>query len=139
MKQVIRLHRESMSLADKAIFVRSAGHIDEATDLTRQAFNKEREAAELVAENLDLEPTRSVLFRSAASLALECGELREAERLISMALSGCPPEEIAEELRDLLEDVLDKKAVRVSRDTSKSVIPANAGIQRSLPNRGVAV
>jgi hypothetical protein len=41
----------------------------------------------------------------AASLALECGALREAERLIAVALSGNPPEEIAEELRDLLEQV----------------------------------
>ena len=48
---------------------------------------------------------RSVLHRSAASLALECGALREAERLIAAALSGDPPDEIAEELRDLLEQV----------------------------------
>jgi hypothetical protein len=31
--------------------------------------------------------------------------LREAERLIAVALSGDPPDEIAEELRDLLEQV----------------------------------
>ena len=54
---------------------------------------------------LEFEPTRSVLHRSAASLALECDEIREAERLIGRALSGNPPDEIAEELRDLLEDV----------------------------------
>jgi hypothetical protein len=45
------------------------------------------------------------LHRSAAALALECGVLREAERLIAAALSGDPPNEIAEELRDLLEQV----------------------------------
>ena len=54
---------------------------------------------------MEFEPTRSVLHRSAASLALECDETREAERLIGRALSGNPPDEIAEELRDLLEDV----------------------------------
>jgi hypothetical protein len=52
-----------------------------------------------------LEPTRSVLHRSAPTLALECGALRDAERLIAVALSGDPPAEIAEELRDLLEQV----------------------------------
>lgn len=49
------------------------------------------------------EPTRSVFYRSAASLALQCEEFRETERLIATALSGNPPNEIAEELRDLLE------------------------------------
>jgi hypothetical protein len=70
-----------------------------------QAFDRERQAADRVAGDVSLEPTRSVLHRSAASLALECGALREAERLIATALSGDPPEEIAEELRDLLEQV----------------------------------
>jgi hypothetical protein len=55
-----------------------------------------------VADQFNLEPTRSVLHRSAAALALECSELREAERLIGRALAGNPPEEIANELRDLL-------------------------------------
>jgi hypothetical protein len=36
---------------------------------------------------------------------MECGEAREAERLIAIALSGNPPGEIAEELRDLWQQV----------------------------------
>jgi len=51
------------------------------------------------------EPTISVLFRSAASLAMCCNKNREAEKLINLALSGEPPFEIAEELRDLYESV----------------------------------
>jgi hypothetical protein len=43
-----------------------------------------------------------VLHRSAASLAVECFQLREAERLIGRALAGNPPPDIADELRDLL-------------------------------------
>src|SRR5262249_12481203 len=70
-----------------------------------QAFECERRAAEKAALDSVGEPTRSVLCRSAATLALDCGELREAERLIAVALSGDPPFEIAEELRDLLERV----------------------------------
>jgi hypothetical protein len=56
----------------------------------------------IAADQLGLELTRSILHRSAATLALECNELREAERLISRALSGFPPIDIAEELRNLL-------------------------------------
>jgi hypothetical protein len=56
----------------------------------------------LVADQLELEPSQSVLHRSAVVLALECSELREAERLIGRALVGNPPIDIANELWDLL-------------------------------------
>ena len=70
--------------------------------MSRAAFAKERAAADLAANQFDLEPTRSVLHRSAAVLAVECAELRDAERLIGRALAGNPPADIADELRDLL-------------------------------------
>ncbi|WP_277883666.1 hypothetical protein [Nostoc sp. FACHB-133] len=37
----------------------------------------------------------SVLHRGAATLAVECSELREAEKLIGRALAGNPPSDIA--------------------------------------------
>jgi hypothetical protein len=94
-----------MAFCDSAIASRTKGDHERANALFRQAYNNEREAAELVAKETNLEPTRSVLLRSAASLALECGEHREAEKLIAVALAGYPPDEIAEELRDLFEQV----------------------------------
>jgi len=105
MNEVTRLHREAMTLAEEASAERRRGYPDHALELTRRAFDLEREAARGTEDPSELEPTRSVLHRSAASLALECREFREAERLIGRALAGNPPEEIAEELRDLLEDV----------------------------------
>ena len=42
-----------------------------------------------------------LFFTVALPLSIECGELRAAERLIATALSGSPPPEIAEELKDL--------------------------------------
>jgi hypothetical protein len=81
----------------------------------RQALEHERQAAELAAPDLSLEPTRSVLHRRAATLAWQCGEFREAERLISTALSGTPPEMIAEELRDLLLQVYSEQPPRKKR------------------------
>ena len=102
---VTALHHEAMELADEASVERMRGETDRALRLAQRAFQKERDAASHVAAEIDFEPTRSVLHRSAASLALECDETREAERLISVALSGDPPDPIAEELRDLLEQV----------------------------------
>jgi hypothetical protein len=105
MTRVKDLHHEAMRLVDEAESARRNGDIQVARERLRQAFDHERQAADLVAGDLSQEPTRSVLHRSAASLVLECGELRDAERLIAEALSGNPPDEIAEELRNLLKQV----------------------------------
>jgi hypothetical protein len=94
-----------MELVDEAVFARARRERERAGDLLRQAYENERQAATMVADSVELEPTRSVLLRSAASLALECGEPREAERLIAIALAGNPAEQLIEELRDLLEQV----------------------------------
>jgi hypothetical protein len=91
-----------MELVDQAVLARQQGDAEAVIALSKAAFAKERTAADLVADQFDLEPTRSVLHRSAAALAIKCHELREAERLIGRALSGNPPDDIADELRDLL-------------------------------------
>lgn len=101
MSQIQVLHQHAMDLAEEAAIARLRGASEQAEQLTRQAFEQETRAAALVANILDAEPTRSVLHRSAASLAIECGELQAAERLIATALTGNPPPEIAEELKDL--------------------------------------
>ncbi|MEG4170351.1 MULTISPECIES: hypothetical protein [unclassified Microcoleus] len=101
MSQIESLHKQAMDLAEAAAVASLRGALELAAQLTRQAFEQETQAAALIASALDAEPTRSVLHRSAASLAIECGELRMAERLIATALSGNPPAEIAEELKDL--------------------------------------
>ncbi|BAY81509.1 surface antigen D15 domain-containing protein [Calothrix parasitica NIES-267] len=77
------------------------GNLEQASQLIREAFENEQAAAKLIAHQLDAEPNRSILHRSAATLAIDCGELKAAERLIAKALSGNPPEEIEEELKDL--------------------------------------
>jgi hypothetical protein len=101
MSQIQALHQQAMDLAEAAAVARLRGAVERAAQLTRQAFEQEIQAAALIAGTLDVEPTRSVLHRSAASLAIECGEVQTAERLIATALSGNPPPEIAEELKDL--------------------------------------
>ncbi len=123
MNQVKDLHREAMRLVDEAESARRNGDVAAAQERLRRAFNQERQAADLVAGDLTQEPTRAILHRSAASLALQCGALREAERLIATALSGDPPDEIAEELRDLLEQVYfgSKKGRRPLTRTSESL------------------
>ena len=102
MDDVTDFHNRAMESADEADQARRRGDIDRYDDLIRQAFDNERAAATLVAADLQLEPTRSVLHRSAASLAIEAGEIDVAFDLIATALEGNPPQAIAEELKALL-------------------------------------
>ena len=90
-------------------------------ELLRQALELEAEAAGRVANDVTAEPTRSVLHRSAATLAVECGELHLAEKLIARALAGAPPSDIAAELKDLfiqinLRNYLDRQGVTLTED-----------------------
>jgi len=97
--QTIALHQEAMEFAQQAMAARDQGR---AQKLFRSAFEKEREAAEALAGELRQEPTRAILFRSAATLALDCGDLAEAERLARKGLAGEPPEEQRRELEEIL-------------------------------------
>jgi len=105
MNTASQLHNEAMDFAEQAQSAQRGKDHDLACRLFKNAFERERDAAMLFFDKTAEEPTRSVLFRSAASLAVSCQEFREAERLISAALFGNPPDEISEELRDLLENV----------------------------------
>jgi hypothetical protein len=100
-----QIHSEAMDLAELAFGFARIEKYDEAKIAFEKAMKLEAQAANALVDKFDSEPKRSVLFRSAASLALNCGQPREAERLASAALAGHPPHEIAEELRDLLETI----------------------------------
>jgi len=105
MKKLNELHHKAMEFADQAFNAKREGNLSLATELSQRAFELETKAAEMLKDSFDIEPTRSILYRSAASIAVDCKEYRQAEKLIAMALIGNPPSEIAEELRDLLEQV----------------------------------
>ena len=99
------LHEKAMEFWDESFFSRREGNLSLADEKLREALKLEIQAAERLKDKLDLEPSRSILYRSAASMAMSCEEYRQAEKLVATALAGNPPEEIAEELRDLLEQV----------------------------------
>lgn len=105
MKNIAAIHQSAMEKADYAVAAKLRGNLHEAKSLFTEAYTLEKEAALLAVKSNAGEPTRSILLRSAASLALDAQLPSEAERLICIALSEEPPYEIANELRDLLEQV----------------------------------
>jgi hypothetical protein len=99
------LHIKAIELADLAFIKRFNGLFDEAKVLFKQAFELEKTAAQASIDEKIGEPSISVLLKSAASLAINAEEFKDAEKLICLALYGEPPFEIAEELRNLMEDL----------------------------------
>lgn len=102
---VKELHREAMRFSDLALMAKLNNSFNEVKDYYNKAFEYERQAFRQFSSVSSEEPTRSVLIRSAATLAVFAERIRDAEKLISLGLSGEPPDEIADELRDLLQQV----------------------------------
>ena len=100
-----QVHDKAMLISQDAFVLVAYGKEDQAIPLYEQAFELERQAAMSLLDRDDLEPTRSILFRSAAALAKKCYKYQDAEKMIEFGLAGNPPEYVAEELRELLDAV----------------------------------
>lgn len=98
-------HNQAMDIAEEAIIKKRILKPDEVKRLFEKAYRLEKEAALSLKDHPEEEPDRSVLFRSAASLAFNAGLLRDAEIMVNYGLAGNPPEEIAGELRDLYQSI----------------------------------
>ncbi len=127
MNNINKLHDRAMEFFDQAFLAKRKGDFTIAMEFTRKALSLEVQAADILKDNLEEEPSRSVIYRSAASLALQCEEFRLSERLISTAMSGNPPENVAEELRDLLEQVNFKRHLKL-----RNIDLTSSEIQMSL-------
>jgi hypothetical protein len=113
MEEITKLHKKALEFADKSALKKLDGDYEAHIKFIKEAFELEKEAALKFSEISSEEPSRSVLLRSAASYALEINEFREAEKLVNLALSQDTPEDLAEELRDLLEEVYFKRHLKL--------------------------
>jgi hypothetical protein len=145
MNELKVLHRDAMERVDLALSAKSLGEMERSLAYFREAYELESKAALALSNNLEAEPTRSILLRSAATIALDCNLTAEAEKLVCAALAGNPPIEIAEELRDLWEQVnfqrhLDLRGISLHDDEIQmsiagktigfGIAPANAFVDR---------
>jgi len=134
MSELYDFHHEAMDLAFFALRARRRGNEEEAVPMFKDALENELRALdELYKFGEVVEPTYSVLHRSAATLALDCEDWRLAEKLAAKALAEDPPEVIAEELRDVWEQAISQRHLRVN-----GVELAAGELQMSLSGREVA-
>jgi hypothetical protein len=92
--------RTASNQMQEAIVAQAKGNEAESLRLFELAFEAERQAAFHLMTDFEKEPFRSVLFRSAAWLALHCKEYSEAKKMVYFGLAGNAPEAIVEELID---------------------------------------
>lgn len=105
MSSVKELHHQAMRLAEKAFIARNMGDYKTAEKFAREAFVLEARAAEQIPVSKGNEPTRSILYRSAASLAYQGRKLYEAQRLAAQGLAGYPSPQTTQELKGLLDQI----------------------------------
>jgi hypothetical protein len=115
-----RLHRDAMRLAEDADLARLRRSSDSYVfELTVRALVAESAAARVLIAYPTatlVEPSRSVLCRSAASLAVEAAEYVLADAMAADGLAGYPPDDIKLELEEIQRDV------RVERDKLKRLL-----------------
>lgn len=96
MSAVNVFHNDAMDYAEMAFLAERKGEDDNATRFFVEALRYEKRAIEAMADfgQADMQPSYSVLCRSAAELALKCGRFATADSLCRRGLSaeGCPPE-----------------------------------------------
>jgi len=105
MSTVDELHEKAMDIAENAFKARKNKEYDTAKKLFQDALELEKDAANILPLEKSSEPTRSILYRSAAALAYHAEDFDVADWLIANGLSGYPPPEVKDELKDLYEDV----------------------------------
>jgi len=120
-----------MEEADRAMLYQRLGNTPMALKHYSNAYKLESEAAYALITEYELEPTRSILFRSAATLALRAGLIPEAGRLACAGLAGNPPDEIATELRDVYDEAtfnhhLDQRGVSLEDGDIQMVLAGSA-------------
>jgi predicted helicase len=126
------LHEKAMEYSDRAFIAKREGDSQNELMYSRLAFELEEKAAEILKDVLDAEPTRSILYRSAASIAIDCNELNKAEQLINTALAGKAPLEIVGELNELLNQVNIKRDYQSKLETETIYKKQSSGFNKIL-------
>ena len=131
MSSVRDYHNQSMDAAHFADRARGQGNADLASALFEKALDFELMAIAGLEESDGM--TWAILHRSAGWLAMDCGNTKLAEQLALRALVGEPHPDIAQELRDLLEQANFQRHLE-----PRGIVLSEGEIQLSLVGRAVA-
>jgi hypothetical protein len=97
------IHQQAMDFSFKGKQAMEEGSFSAAFELYKQAAELESQVAQFYFDKPDLEPTRSVVIRSAAFLNLKAGLVEEAKRFIFFGLLNTKNNLIRSQLNNALE------------------------------------
>lgn len=97
------IHQEAMNYSFKAKEYYDQGDIIKAFNLYNKAAELESQIAEFYFDKPDLEPTRSLMIRSAAFLNIKAGQIENAKKFIFFGLLNLSDEGIKQQLNNALE------------------------------------
>lgn len=97
------IHQEAMDYSFKAKQALEQDNYSMAFDLFNKAADLESQVAEFYFDKPDLEPTRSIIIRSAAYLNIKAGQIEQAKKFIFFGLLHTTDALIKEQLNNALE------------------------------------
>ena len=97
------IHQQAMDYSFKARQAFQEGMEAEAFEYYVKAAELESSVAEFYFDKPELEPTRSIMIRSAVFLNLKAGEIENAKRFIFFGLLNLKDDGIRSQLNDALE------------------------------------
>jgi hypothetical protein len=104
MTHIEKLHNQAMDLAENAFLAQQKGDTNTFVQLSKEAFLLEKAAAMSLQNQPDSEPSRSILFKSAAFLAFDAQEFQECRSMITYTLLGKPDSIIKAEMNQLFDE-----------------------------------
>jgi hypothetical protein len=125
------MHQHAMDLSFQAKQALLGGNEDLSFDLYCKAAKLESEVASFYFDKPDLEPTRSIIIRSAAFLNLKAGDIAEAKKFIFYGLLNFENEEIKIQLNDALELAMSMQHL-APEDANKEFTYINLLRQKSI-------
>ena len=99
------IHDRAMELDSRARLKKLEGHPAEARQLLLAAVEQAKQAAQVIRSGDVPEPSRSIILRSGATLAVDARDYATARLLIAQALTGQPPLDVRWDLGDLLDSL----------------------------------
>jgi hypothetical protein len=114
--ELLNLHQQAMFFAQDALVATQHKETGKAFMLNQKAFDLERQVALSLVDSQN-EPFRSIIMHSAACLALDIKQYREAEIFISYGLLGTPPDDIHQELLESLDLIKQQRHLTNKNDT----------------------
>lgn len=97
------VHQEAMNYSLNAKKALTEGDHSTAFDLYKKAAELESQVADFYFDKPEIEPTRSIMIRSAAFMNLKAGLIENAKKYIFFGLLNSTDETIKEQLNDALE------------------------------------